>query len=209
GVLAALGEVAEPVLALLLLDQGSLAGAETVRSVELHRLTISEDNRLTGVELGSAVGVPVENIEPTGTIHGRDPGAGEAEDFLQHRLENHPFDLRQEPLGRNLLAAGVLDPLESGERPQACPDGRDDQVGTEDAFRPECTDSFANDSLQLGADLVFIGSSRGAFTLAGDEEDARGEGGRVLSTNAARFLCVKRPGLCDCELGSPQCINKS
>ena len=107
-----------------------LAGDETVRSVELHRLTISEDNRLTGVELGSAVGVAVENIEATGTINGRDPGAGEAEDFLQHRLENDPLDLGQEPLGRDLFAAGVLDPVKPGERTQTSPDSSDDQVGT-------------------------------------------------------------------------------
>ncbi len=57
GVLAALGEVAEPVLALLLLHQSKFTGGEPVRPVEFDGLTVGEDNRLTGVELGGTVGV--------------------------------------------------------------------------------------------------------------------------------------------------------
>ena len=118
-------------------------------------LGVGEDDGFAGVNFGGLVNESPKHVETAGRVDGA-YAPRLSEELAHHLVEHGPFDLRQELLGGNLLAVGVLDFLVFGEGSEAGADARDHEICTGDTHFPQRVYTFADDLPQFGLNVVFV-----------------------------------------------------
>ena len=206
-VCAPFGEIAQPVLALLLFDQGAASGRESVWSIQFHILTIGENDGLARVHLRGFVSVTPEYVEPCRAIHRGDAAAGHPEDLFQERFQHNPFHFRKELLGRYVFAVGIFNAGETGKSAKPCAHSSDNEVRAGDAHLPECIHPLADDLFKVGTNLVFVGAGQHTFPFSCNQKNTGGKGGRVLGVLTDLSFHIDRPCLHNFKTGLHQSVD--